>query len=158
MAFKLQIHSLSAFNCLSFSGYMGEDNYVCYYLATMRWNGTDITGVPTFIYHDELIAGAPNTSLAPDPDGPGVLSCSSETIQTTTTINWHLTVDHMIDPENITGNFLLRLGSMRSQVLQNEDSLFPTGGRSEYFFNGLWSCTQDGTRVHVGLYSRPSSE
>ena len=123
---------------------------------TMRWNGTNITGVPTFIYHDELTAGTPNTNLAPDPDGPGVLSCSSDTIQTTAPINWHF-VDRRIDPANTTRGFLLRLESTRSQVLQDIVHL-QTGGRQEAFLNGLWSCTQDGARFHVGLYSRSSSE
>ena len=119
--------------------------------VTMRWNGTDITRVPTFIYHDELIAGPPGASLASDPDGPGVLVCCSGSSETT--INWNF-VDRMVDPVTTTGNILLRIGTMRSQVLQNENNRLPSGGRPEAFLNGLWSCTQGGTRLHVGLYNR----
>ena len=115
----------------------------------MRWNGIDITRVPTLIYHDELIAGTPGASLNPDPDGPGVLSCSSTS---GTTIEWHF-VDRMINPSS-TGNILLRVDTMKSQVLQNINSPLAAGGRQDVFFNGLWSCTQGGTRLHVGLYNR----
>ena len=122
-------------------------------LVTMRWNGTDITRVPTFIFHDELIAG--NATLPPDPDGPGVLSCSSAS--GTTTINWNF-VDRIIIPAG-TGSIILKNnGTIKSQVLQNESRPLPTGGRPEAFLNGLWSCTQGGTRLHVGLYFRPSRE
>ena len=122
----------------------------------MRWNGTDITGVPTFIYHDELIAGTPGANLAPDPDGPGVLSCTSAS--GTTTVNWN-SIDRAIDPTITTGNILLRIGTMRSQLLQNAYNPFPTGGRQETLFNGLWSCMPlNGARLHVGLYFRSSSE
>ena len=121
----------------------------------MRWNGTDITGVPTFIYHDELITGPPGANLAPNPDGPGVLSCSTGI--GALAINWHF-VDRMINPASMGGNILLRIGTRmrtRTQVLQNENNPFPTGGRQDAFLNGLWSCTQN---LYVGLYFRSSSE
>ena len=119
--------------------------------VTMNWNGTDITGVPTFIVQDELRTGAPIGSHS---DGPGVLSCRSKI--SGGTINWHY-ADRMISASS-NGNFIVRLGSIRSQVLQNENNLLPTGGRPEAFLNGLWSCTQDGVRLHVGLYSRSPGE
>ena len=116
----------------------------------MRWNGVDITRVPTLIYHDELIAGLAGSSMDADPDGPGVLACSSAS--GTSTINWNF-VDRMANPAG-TGNFILRIGTMRSQLLQNVNSPLPAGGRPEALLNGLWSCTQGGTRLHVGLYNR----
>ena len=119
----------------------------------MRWNGTDITGIPTFIYHHELIAGLPDEDLLPDPDGPGVLSCSA----TFGTISWNF-VDRMINPEQLIGNFKLRLGRARSQVLQNANHRLEVGKRTEAFLNGLWSCEQGGTRLYVGVYARSSSE
>ena len=120
----------------------------------LRWNNTDITGIPTFIFHDELITGFPDTTLPSDSDGPGVLSCSSAS--GTTTIIWHY-VDRQISVSAF-GNFILRRGTMRSQLLQNANNRLPTGGRPEAFLNGLWSCEQGGTRLHVGLYGRFSSE
>ena len=55
---------------------------------TVTWNGTDITGRPTLIYHDEVVAinySAPPTIV--NPNGLGGLICSS--IDTVGPIAWH---------------------------------------------------------------------
>ena len=114
----------------------------------MNWNGNDVTRVPTLIYQTELIAGVFGPNMTPDPVGTGVLSCSSNAA---TMINWNY-VDRVIATQN-NGNIILRVATMRTQILQNQNTPLPAGGRPEDFLNGLWSCTQGGTRLHVGVYS-----
>ena len=59
----------------------------------MRWNGTDITGIPTLIYHDELLfSNGPIT----DPFGPGRLICE---IQEDTPVTWEF-VDGSTVPDS----------------------------------------------------------
>ena len=115
----------------------------------MRWNGTDITGVPTLIYHDELITSTDD--VITDPDGQGSLICYS----TAGTVVWVLVPTTAVPTKN-TGNF--------KQTKNNNSSQLTLGGvpltqqRTDAVTNGLWSCrastTQSLPRLFVGLYGR----
>ena len=120
----------------------------------MRWNGTDITGVPTFIYHDELLTT--NDSMITDPDGQGSLICRFEM---QTTVYW--SVVHGDPVSNATnGNFIQTRATgppSLSRVALN--SIRPiTTPRTDDFTNGLWFCSANGMRLHVGLYGRAQGE
>ena len=79
----------------------------------MTWNGTDITGVPTFIYHDELVTG---TTPISDPNGPGRLICrSSSSIE----IHWAFVRN---------GYRVSTTGNTETVTLLNSNSLSLTSG------------------------------
>ena len=110
----------------------------------MRWNGVNITGIPTFIYHDEL--GSGNIS---DLDRQGSLICSSAA---NSSVFWQ-----RVDEVNV--NFHNR-GSFQ-QIERPSFSQLALGlaftaatPRTESFVNGLWPCTGSGARLHVGIYAR----
>ena len=112
----------------------------------------DVTRVPTLIFQEELTRGPFGSSMTADADGPGVLACSSAS--GTGDIIWRYT-DRMISASGAMNNIIVRIGTMRSQMLQNANAPLPAGGRNDVpFLNGLWSCTQDETRLYVGIYDR----
>ena len=117
----------------------------------MTWNGTDITGVPTFIYHDELFRG---TGPITDPDGPGRLICRSLT-QTAQPVRWL----------DVSGSIVRDLHSQSSAFFQRRKTLsnvelsrlslsttYTIMRRANT--SGLWICGPPGMRVYVGLYAR----
>ena len=123
--------------------------YCCSILVTMRWNGTNITGVPTFIYHDEL---ATRTDGTISPDGPGSLICS---IPANISVTWSLVND-------IPVSFLATRSFHQIQKVETpslSQLALGSGGhpRSESFVNGLWFCRTSGARLYVGIYARSAT-
>ena len=119
------------------------------YVVTMRWNGTDITGVPTLIYHDELVTSTDN--VITDPDGQGSLICSSVA---QTTVSW-VSVSGSTTVTHSNGNFKQTRAAgppSLSQLTLGGDPI--TTPRTDVAANGLWSCSASGTQLHVGLYGR----
>ena len=115
----------------------------------MRWQGTDITGVPTLIYHDELIISTDN--VITNPDGQGSLICSSVA---QTTVSW-MHVNGRTATTNSNGNFKQTRAAGPPSLSQLTLGGVPiTTTRTDAVTNGLWSCSASGTRLHVGLYGR----
>ncbi len=117
----------------------------------MRWNGTDITGIPTMIYHDELITSQ-DDAIA-DPDGSGSLICS---FVAWLDIDWFGVTDAAGDiTTGNGGNFKQRKERgppSLSQLIQSNPVSNPRGDDNT---NGLWYCSISGmTPLYVGLYSR----
>ena len=118
---------------------------IVFLIVTMRWNGTDITGIPTFIYHDELATSIGNIT---DPNGQGSLICSSVA---QTTIVWKRVDEVNVNFHN-KGSFQ-QIGSPNLSQLALGNG-FNSTPRIESFINGLWCCTTSGARLHVGIYTR----
>ena len=120
----------------------------------MRWNGTVITGVPTFLYHDELLTSSADTIT--DPDGQGSLICRSET---QTTVNWFTPINSPVATTDV-GNFIQARAtgppSLSRVTLNRPFEVFP---RVDAVTNGLWSCTANGMpTLSVGIYGRAQGE
>ena len=127
----------------------------------MRWNGSDITGIPTFIFHDELVDGLDQLSsppTTPEVDGPGRLVCRSET---QATINWLLANGVPVTTSS-NGNFVQRRFSTGAPSYSRMGigvPLDPIFVRTDDVTNGLFSCNASGmTTLYVGLYGRDASE
>ena len=126
----------------------------------MTWNGTNITNIPTFIYHDELTDE--DISNKTDINGPGILVCTSVALRD---ISWaHPTYSSSIDLTDNTQNFLhSRLGSVsappiHSLLSRNPDNPIVTP-RTDEPANGLWRCSESsGPVLHVGIYARVPGE
>ena len=119
----------------------------------MRWNGTDITGVPTLIYHDELITSTDN--VITDPDGEGSLICSSVA---QTTVSW-MSIRGSNATTQSNGNFKQTRAAgppSLSQLTLGSDPI--TTPRTDTVSNGLWSCCANGAHLYVGLYGRIASK
>ncbi len=125
----------------------------------MRWNGTDITGVPTFIYHDELLF---QTGVLTDINAPGRLVC---VFPTETTVTW----------ERVDGSSISSSTRDRDEFFQRRQTSAPpsvsrltttqhfsrTTPLTDSRFNGLWTCRANAVpadRLHVGLYARAEGE
>ena len=116
----------------------------------MRWNGTDITGVPTFIYHDELLLISKD-SMITNPDENGSLIC--------TITRWFVTGGKPVTT-GFNGNFIQREVAGPPTLFQVAlNSLHPiTTPRTNATTNGLWFCRTSVTRLYVGLYGRAQGE
>ena len=126
----------------------------------MTWNGTDITNIPTFIYHDELT----DNLFFTDPNGPGSLVCTSVGLRN---VLWAYPTDDsnigiLIDNSQ---NFVhSRLGGeslppIRSRLSRNPNNPITTP-RTDERANGLWRCSEQyvGSVLHVGIYARVPGE
>ena len=115
----------------------------------MLWNGTNITGVPTLIYHDELY---PNDREY-DPNGPGSLTCRVEG----PLVRWFMTDGNFPgndfttirrNTQNLSWARLARVPSLLTAVEAAENPIY----------NGLMICRDNSdtrnTHYHVGLYAR----
>ena len=124
---------------------------------TVTWNGTDITGRPTLIYHDEVVSinySSPPTIV--NPNGLGGLICSS--IDTVGPIAWHPgDGSTVIFDYNIRERIIYQIipsGNLTAQIVRD--------GRSHdiprtSYHNGLFTCRWNGdilTAVPVGFYQR----
>ena len=119
------------------------------YVVTMRWQGRDITGVPTLIYHDELVTSTDN--VITDPDGQGSLICSTVA---QTTVSW-MSVPGSAIVTHSNGNFKQTRAAGPPSLSQLTLGALPfTTPRTDTAANGLWSCSAGGTRLCVGLYGR----
>ena len=126
---------------------------------TIRWNGTDITGIPTLIYHDELITSIDN--LITDPNGAGSLICSSVN---ETVLYWITTNNfNALRPAYTSGYFKQtreHRGSAPPSLTQLSLCLpLPDPPLMSSDLNGLWSCRDfaipgENLGPHVGVYSR----
>ena len=122
----------------------------------MTWNGTDITGVPTLIYHDELLSyNGPNNH----PDAPGRLLCISRTPRP---IYWSYPTDASRIPLlDTSDNFFHRRGGSNpvlSRLSRNSENPITTP-RTDQRANGLWRCNENnGPTLYVGLYARVPGE
>ncbi len=115
----------------------------------MRWQGRDITGVPTLIYHDQLVSSIDN--VITDPDGQGSLICSSVA---QTSVSW-MTAFNTAVATNSNGNFKQTRAAGPPSLSQLTLGGAPiTTPRTDTATNGLWSCSASGTQLHVGLYGR----
>ena len=118
----------------------------------MMWNGTDITRIPTFIYHDELLTGTGPISFFV----PGTLVCYSTNM---IRIEWEFVENGHYVSTSTTGenqNFFQRItvGTIASfSRLSTLGSI--TTPSTDPALNGLWRCGPDGgPTLHVGLYGR----
>ncbi len=115
----------------------------------IRWNGADITGIPTLIYHDELITNANNILSDDVVDGPGSLICRSEVM--VAEIIWERADSIILFP--LSSNFVFAQVNTTGPPSLSQLSIRATD--NERPNNGLWQCM--GTAmptVHVGVYSR----
>ncbi len=114
----------------------------------MWWNGTDITGIPILIYHDELITSQDDAIT--DINGPGSLACR---FIAWLDINWFGVTDAA---GNITtGNFKQRKERGPPSLSQLIQSIPVPNPRGDNSTNGLWYCSISGmTPLYVGLYGR----
>ncbi len=115
----------------------------------MWWNGTEITGIPTLIYHDELVI---STSIVTDPNGPGHLICRSETQEV---VDWLDVHDNSVTTET-SGNFfqqrMTTTGLALSRLSQNIPFSLPIV--RDVRTSGLWACGTSNSLQYVGLYAR----
>ena len=132
------------------------DHYYSIYAVTVTWNGTNITGRPTLIYHDEVTAinYRPPPTLH-NPNSPGGLLCNS----TVGPISWWGgtgVTDPPLDT-NVPLIFIYQIipsGNLTAQIVtdgRNVDVLRYS------FHNGLFTCRRNGdilTAVPVGFYAR----
>ena len=123
---------------------------------TVTWNGTNITGRPTLIYHDEVTAiyYRPPPTLR-NPNGPGGLLCNS----TVGPIAWW-PGNGLTNPPfdtNVPGILIYQIipsGNLAAQIVNDGRNVDVS--RSPYH-NGLFTCRRDGnisTAVPVGFYAR----
>ncbi len=120
--------------------------------VSVRWNGTDITGIPTLIYHDELYTG--NGPIT-DPDGPGRLICNSSL--SLPLFFWRSADGFGIG--SLTPNFdqIKQIVVLTNMSRLSVTAPFVAPNFNERF-NGLWECYSGGFHVHVGIYARAGSE
>ena len=117
----------------------------------MRWNGTDITGQLTFIYHDELIISGDD--IITNRNGPGSLICSSET---QTTVLWHFTDGRIF---NAVDNFKQTAEPGPPSVSQLTQFIVSANVSLDPATNGMWYCsTTEGLRLHVAIYGRVAGQ
>ena len=127
----------------------------CIYAVTVTWNGIDITGRPTLIYHNEVTAiyyRAPPTLV--DPNGPRGLLCNS----TVGPIAWWPGngLNRLFDT-NINNRFIYQIipsGNLMAQIVNDGRNVDVS---ESSYHNGLFTCRRDGnisTAVPVGFYAR----
>ena len=121
----------------------------------MRWNGTDITGIPTLIYHDELTNYYGSIT---DPNGPGRLICN--TSFPLNEVNWLHPNRNGAASLGWHGPFLQKKETgLLTNIIRlsnyNEPFIAPN---INPMYNGLWYCARYEDRVHVGIYGRAGSE
>ena len=123
-------------------------------LVTVTWNGTNITGRPTLIYHDEVIAinyTAPPTLH--NPNSPGGLLCSS----TVGPIAWSAGDGASSFDTNILKRIIYQIipnGNRTAQIVRDGRTQDISNSK---FHNGLFTCRRNsdiGTAVPVGFYQR----
>ena len=122
---------------------------------TVFWRGSNITGIPTLIYHDEVetVIYSPPPTLS-NPTGPGGLLCSS----TVGPIAWHPGNGAMTQFDtNIGSRVLYQIipnGNLMAQIVRDGRTLDLSNSD---FHNGLFTCRRNGdisTAVPVGFYQR----
>ena len=127
--------------------------------VSMFWNGTNITTIPTFIYHDEL---TDSHSAFTDPFAPGHLVCRSAT---PLLMHWSRSADEsrLSDQEFSLPFIHTRRGReihrppIYSRLSQNPDSpITISNPATESEWNGLWRCNEfDRPEIlYVALYAR----
>ena len=126
----------------------------------MTWNGTDISDVPTFIYHDEL-------TDKPGFNESGTLLCIS---RVPSGVFWSYADNRGIVLSDRSQNFLhLQSGNLSDPPIQARLSRNPsnpiTTPRTDRRANGLWRCFEHkgptyiiGPLFYVGLYARVPGE
>ncbi len=117
----------------------------------MWWNGTDITEIPTLIYHDELITSQDNAIT--NINGPGSLACR---FIAWLDINWFGVTDAAGDiTTGNDGNFKQRKERGPPSLSQLTQSVPVSTPRWDDNTNGLWYCSISGmTPLYVGIYGR----
>ena len=126
----------------------------------MTWNGTDISDVPTLIYHDEL-------TDKPGFDGSGTLLCTS---RRSLSVSWSYPDNIEIGLSDSSQSFLhLQSGNLgdppiRARLSRNPSNPITTP-RTDRRANGLWRCFQHkgpkyslGSPIHVAIYARVPGE
>ena len=118
----------------------------------MRWNGTDITNVPTFIYQDELIRS--RDDIITDPDGPGSLICVSSA---QTLLDWFMVFGTINEFDNFQETYEQGPPSV-SQLTQSIPIVDPP--RRDADTNGLWRCeaSNGSPTLYVGIFGRFEGE
>ena len=116
----------------------------------MRWNGTDITNVPTVIFHEELLVSNYGDDVIPDPDGPGSLICSSETVANVT---WLFPAAAIATVGVDSFRQRRETGPPTLAQLTRSNYADRIGPRNDPHANGLWRCEAEGVpTLDVGLY------
>ena len=120
---------------------------------TVTWNGTDITGIPTLIYYDEVkvVMYSPPPTLS-NPNGPGGLLCNS----TSPSIAWWIrngstTIEFATNKSMRIFYQIIPSGNLMAQFVRDGSNLTSNG------HDGLLTCRQNGdisTAVPVGFYTR----
>ena len=123
---------------------------------TVTWNGINITGRPTLIYHDEVIAI--NYTTPPtlhNPNGPGGLLCSSAN----GSIAWwpgngSITAIFDMNREKRIIYQIIPNGNLMAQIVRDGR---PANLSNSNYHNGLFTCRWERditTAVPVGFYQR----
>ena len=125
-------------------------------LVSVFWNGTNITGVPTFIYHDELINRSSFNNVS---DGPGRLICRSETLRL---VRWLYVNGNIVQPAPNLNLYFDQTMENTSDASLSQLSLSSTfSQRKSSTTSGLWLCGPSQMRLcgfqmrlYVGLFAR----
>ena len=122
-------------------------------ILSMTWNGTDITGLPTLIYHDELIT---STGPITYPYGPGRLVCRLDNEEATQVQWFHANGNRVTTQTN--GNFIQTRSSGPPIISRLSMNIPISSPRTDSLTNGLWFCRANNKTLYVGLYSRIPGE
>ncbi len=115
-------------------------------VVSTTWNGTTIIG-PVLIFSDDLPMNSSNDTIG-DPNGPGVLICSSED---RARVSWHYVNGAIVRNSTFPDTFKqVRTGEgvtpSISQLSLNRENV----ERSNSNLNGVWHCRLNGALVRAG--------
>ena len=128
---------------------------LCYYfyIVTVTWNGTTITG-PVLIYQDELIADD-RDNVETDPPLNGTLICRHET---QAQVGWHFANGQALTSSRTDFHFRQRrTGTSATPSVSRLTTNQPDDPLENVIANGLWTCRLDGDSndaIPVGIYIR----
>ena len=132
---------------------MGDYYNYSFNAVTVTWRGSNITGIPTLIYHDEVQTvwySSPPTLH--NPNGPHGLLCNS----TVGHVSWWAGDGTLLDT-NVGWRIIYQIipgGNLTAQIVR--DGRTQDLSNSNHH-NGLFTCRRNGdisTAVPVGFYQR----